>query len=126
MAEFDIDSNMSELQLRLAGDATVRAKITSDAQHVVSVYDFMKLACPKQCESWRMMKWKGLIADNSEFRDELKFTMEYLKYQDQDVTSSNTKKRRLRKTPVMTLQGLQRLSYPQNPSVNRGDVFVFY
>ena len=33
VAEFYTDSNMSELQLRLA-DVTVRAKITSDAQHV--------------------------------------------------------------------------------------------
>jgi hypothetical protein len=98
---------MSELQLRLAGNA-VRAKITSDAQHVASVYDVMKLACPKQSESWRQMKWKDLI-EKSEFKDEIKFTKEYLKYHDQDVTSSNTKKRRLVKTPVMTLQGLQRL-----------------
>jgi hypothetical protein len=37
VAEFDIGSNMSELQLRLAGNETVRAKITSDAQHVVGV-----------------------------------------------------------------------------------------
>jgi hypothetical protein len=108
VAEYDIDSNMSELQLRLAGDATVRAKITSDAQHVVSVYDVMRLACPNQCESWRQKIWKDLI-EKSEYKDEIKFTKEYLKYQDQDVTSSNIKKRRLRKTPVMTLQGLQRL-----------------
>ena len=50
--------------------------------------------------------------------------MVYLKLQ--NVGLSNDKKRRLRKTPVKTLQGLQRLSYPQNPSVNRGDLFVFY
>jgi hypothetical protein len=49
------------------------------------------------------------LIEKSEFKDEIKFTKEYLKYQDQDVTSSNIKKRRLRKTPVMTLQGLQRL-----------------
>ena len=99
---------MSELQLRLA-DVTVRAKITSDAQHVVSVYDVMELACPDQCESWRRQKWKDLIAEKSEFRKELVFTKEYLKYHDHDVTSNNTKKRRFRKTPVMTLQALQRL-----------------
>jgi len=57
---------MSELKLRLA-DVTVRAKITSDAQHVVSVYDVMDLACPDQCESWRRQKWKDLIAEKSEF-----------------------------------------------------------
>jgi hypothetical protein len=37
VAGFYIDSKMSELQLRLAGNETVRAKITSDAQHVVGV-----------------------------------------------------------------------------------------
>jgi hypothetical protein len=100
---------MSELRLRLAEDATVRAKITSDTQHVFSVYDFMDLAYPTMSESWKNMKWKGLTADNSEFKDEIEFTMEYLKYQDQDVPFNNTKKRRFRKTPVMTLQGLQRL-----------------
>jgi hypothetical protein len=94
--------------LRLV-DVTVRAKITSDAQHVVSVYDVMDLACPDQCESWRRQKWKDLIAEKSEFRKELVFTKEYLKYHDQDVTSNDTKKRRFRKTPVMTLQALQRL-----------------
>jgi hypothetical protein len=69
---------MSELRLRLAEDATVRAKITSDTQHVFSVYDFMDLAYPTMSESWKNMKWKGLTADNSEFKDEIEFTMEYL------------------------------------------------
>ena len=109
MSESDIDSNMSELLLRLAGNATIRATILSHGEHAFSVYDFMDLACPTQSDSWKKMKWKSLIAENSEFKDEIKFTKEYLKYQDQDVTSSNIKKRRLRKTPVMTLQGLQRL-----------------
>ena len=108
MADFDKDSNMSELQLRLAGDVTVRAKFTSDAQHVASVPDVMRLACPTKSESWRQKKWKELI-EKSEYKDELKHTMEYLKYQDEDVTSNDTKKRRRVKTPVMTLQGLQRL-----------------
>ena len=100
---------MSELLLRLAGNATIRATITSHGEHAFSVYDFMDLACPTQSDSWKKMKWKSLIAENSEFKDEIKFTKEYLKYQDQDVTSSNTKKRRFRKTPVMTLRGLERL-----------------
>jgi hypothetical protein len=73
---------MSKLLLRLAGDATVRATITADAQHVFSVYDFMDLACPTQCDSWTKI---------------------------QNVTLSNTKKRRFRQTPVMTLEGLQGL-----------------
>jgi hypothetical protein len=100
---------MSEFRLRIAENATVRAKITSDGQHLASVFDFMDLAYPTMSKSWKNMKWKSLTADNSEFKDEIEFTEEYLKYQDQDVTFDNTKKRRLVKTPVMTLQGLQRL-----------------
>ena len=63
---------MSKLLLRLAGDATVRATITADAQHVFSVYDFMDLACPTQCDSWTKMTWKRLIAEDSEFKAEIK------------------------------------------------------
>jgi hypothetical protein len=99
---------MSELRLRLAADATVRAKITSDAQQVFSVFDVMNLVYPTMSDSWKNVKWKTLT-ENSEYTDELEFTEEYLKYQDEDVTSNNTKKRRFRKTPVMTIQGLQRL-----------------
>jgi len=98
---------MSELALRLTADATVRTTVTSDGQHVVSVYDVMDLACPNYCDSWTKVTWKGLIADNSEFKDELEFTMEYLKLK--DLTLNNNKKRRFRKTPVMTLRALQRL-----------------
>lgn len=108
MADFGIDSNMSELQLRLTGNATVRAKIISDTQQVFSVFDVMNLVYPTMSESWKNMKWKTLT-EKSEYKDELQFTEEYLKYQDEDETSNNTKKRRLRKTPVMTIQGLQRL-----------------
>jgi hypothetical protein len=98
---------MSELRLRLATDVTVRAKKTSDSQ-VFSVFDVMNLVYPTMSDSWKNKKWKTLT-ENSEYKDELEFTEEYLKYQDEDVTSNNTKKRRFRKTPVMTIQGLQRL-----------------
>ena len=98
---------MSELALRLAGDATVRGTITFDGEQAFSVHDFMDLACPNNCDSWTKMTWKRLIAEDSEFKDEIKFTMEYLK--SQEVTLNNNKKRRFRKTPVMTLQGLQHL-----------------
>jgi hypothetical protein len=111
---------MSELELKLTADATVRATINAQGQHVVSVYDVMDLACPNKGDSWTKMTWKRLIADDSEFKDEIKFTMEYLKYQGvtykeirslnaQGVTLSNAKKRRFRKTPVMTLPEIQRL-----------------
>ena len=99
---------MSELRLRLAGDVTVRAKITSDTQQVFSVFDVMNLVYPTMSVSWKNKKWKTLT-ENSEYKDELEFTEEYLKYHDEDVTSNNTKKRRFVKTPVMTIQGLQRL-----------------
>ncbi len=92
---------MSELELRLTTDATVRTKITSDRQHMVSVYDVMDLACPDNCDSWTKVTWKRLTVADSEFKTEIGFTMEYLKLQ--GVTLNNNKKRRFRKTPVMTL-----------------------
>ena len=98
---------MSELRLRLTTDATVRAKKTSDSQ-VFSVFDVMNLVYPTMSASWKNKKWKTLT-EKSEYKDELEFTEEYLKYHDEDVTSNNTKKRRFVNTPVMTIQGLQRL-----------------
>ncbi len=107
MAEFDIDSNMSELLLKLTGDATVRGTITSDGEYMGSVYDFMDLACPNMSPSWTSVTWRNLIAEKSEFKDEIKFTMVFLKYE--NLGLRNGKKTRNRKTPVMTLRGLQRL-----------------
>jgi len=49
--------------------------------------------------------WRGLIPEDSKFKDEIEFTMVTLKY----VGVRNGNKSRNRKTPVMTLQGLQRL-----------------
>jgi hypothetical protein len=96
---------MSELVLRLAGDATVRAMITVEGEHVVSVYDFMNLACPGNSKSWASVTWSNLIKENSQFRHELSFTMVHLKYL--GVRKGNNT--RSCKTPVMTLRGLQRL-----------------
>jgi hypothetical protein len=96
---------MSELVLRLAGDATVRAMITAEGEHVVSVYDFMNLACPGNSKSWASVTWSNLIKENSQFRHELSFTMVHLKYL--GVRKGNNT--RSCKTPVMTLRGLQRL-----------------
>ena len=96
---------MSELQLRLAGDATVRATITADGEHLVSVYDFMNRACPGNSKSWASVTWSNLIKENSQFRHELSFTMVHLKYL--GVRKGNNT--RSCETPVMTLRGLQRL-----------------
>ena len=97
---------MSALLLRLAGDATVRATITADGEHVFSVYDFLDLVCPNS-KSYASVTWSRMISEDSEFKHELKFTMVYLKLQNEGL--NNTTKRRFRKTPVMTLVGLQRL-----------------
>ena len=97
---------MSELLLRLAGDATVRATVTSDGEHMFSVYDFMDLACPTMCDSWTKVTWRNLKAEDSAF-SEIKYTMVFLKHE--KLTLSNDKKIRNRKTPVMNLRGLQRL-----------------
>ena len=78
---------------------------TSDGEHVFSVHDFMDLACPNKCDSWTSVTWTGLIAENSKYKHELEYTMITLKY----LGVRNGRKTRNRKTPVMTLQGLQRL-----------------
>jgi hypothetical protein len=102
---------MSELELRLTADATVRAKITSDAQHVVSVYDFINLLCDKR-ERFANKVWERLISEDSVHKDELDelFTVEYVKGLSGHIGDlSHTKKTRRRQTPVMTLRALQRL-----------------
>ena len=105
MAEFYTDSKMSELLLKLAGNATVRATITAAGEHVASVYDFMNLACPGMSESWAPVTWRGFIASDSKFKDEIEFTMVNLRF----LSVRNGRTTRNRKTPVMTLRGLQRL-----------------
>ena len=111
MAEFDIDSKMSELLLKLAANATVRGTITSDGEHVGSVYNFINLACNKRGR-FAYKVWERLISDNSVYKDELYklFTVEYVKGLSVHIGDlSHTKKTKLRQTPVMTLRGLQRL-----------------
>ena len=83
--------------MRLAGDATVRTTITADGEHVFSVYNFLDLACPNS-KSYSSVIWSRLISEDSEFKDEIEFTMVYLKLQNEGL--SNTKKRRFRKTPA--------------------------
>jgi hypothetical protein len=98
---------MSELLLRLAGDATVRGTITSDGEYVGSVYNFINLACNKRGR-FAYKVWERLISENSVYKDELYklFTVEYVKGLSGQIDDlSHTKKTRLRQTPVMTLRG---------------------
>ena len=71
---------MSELLLRLAGDAPVRATVNSDGEHVGSVYNFINLACNKHGR-FAYKVWERLISENSVYKDELYklFTLEYVK-----------------------------------------------
>jgi hypothetical protein len=127
VAEFDIDSNMSELLLKLAGNATVRGTITSDGEHVGSVYNFINLACNKHGR-FAYKVWERLISENSVYRDELYklFTLEYVKGLSGQIDDlSHIKKTRSRQTPAMTLWGLQRLLlifsglFPSHPQKNQ-------
>ena len=102
---------MSELLLRLTEDATVRGAITSDGEHVGSVYNFINLACNKRGK-FAYKVWERLTSDNSAYKDELEklVTLEYVKGLSVHIGDlSHTKKTRRRQTPVMTLRGLQRL-----------------
>jgi hypothetical protein len=102
---------MSELILKLAGDATVRGTINAAGDHVGSVYNFINLACNKGGK-YAYNVWDQLTSEKSGYKDELEelVTYEYLKGLSTEIQDlSNTKKTRRRKTPVMTLRGLQRL-----------------
>jgi hypothetical protein len=92
---------MSDLVLRLAGDATVRGATTYDAKQVFSVYDSMALFCGKS-ESYARTTWTRLISEKSTYKSEL----EGLVYTATFRSSINNKPC---DTPAMTLQGLQRL-----------------
>jgi hypothetical protein len=112
---------MSELLLRLAGDATVRGTINADGDYMGSVYNFINLACNKRGR-YAYKKWDRLTSENSEYKDELEklVTYEYVKGLSGQIDHlsglsgqidylSHTKETRRRETPVMTLRGLQRL-----------------
>ena len=111
MSEIPLHIKMSELLLKLAGNATVRGTINADGDHVGSVYNFINLACNKRGR-YAYNAWDRLISEKSEYKDELKelVTYEYVKGLSTQIDDlSNTKKTRRRQTPVMTLRGLQRL-----------------
>ena len=92
---------MSDLVLRLAGDATVRGATTYDAKQVFSVYDSMALFCGKS-EAYARTLWSRLISEKSTYKAEL----EGLVY---SVTLRNAANNKPYDTPAMTLRGLQRL-----------------
>ena len=64
------NSKMSELWLRLTADATVRATITADGEHVFAVYDSMAFFCGKS-ESYARTTWTRLISAKSTYKSEL-------------------------------------------------------
>jgi len=92
---------MSDLVLRLAGDATVRGATTYDAKQVFSVYDSMTLFCGKS-ESYARTTWTRLISEKSTYKSEL----EGLVY---TATFCSSVQNNRYETPAMTLRGLQRL-----------------
>jgi hypothetical protein len=94
---------MSNLVLRLAEDATVRGLTTRAGMQVFSAYDFINLVCPKS-GNYSKQVWKRLISEDSIFKDEIEFTMEFSEYH--YGIHRNT---RIRQTPMMTLRALQRL-----------------
>ena len=119
---------MSELLLKLAGDATVRGTINAAGDHVGSVYNFINLACNKGGK-YAYNVWDQLTSEKSGYKDELEelVTYEYLKGLSTEIQDlSNTKKTRRRKTPVMTLRGLQRLMMMLDGKVAAENVTFFY
>lgn len=106
MSEFDIDSNMSELLLKLSADATVRGTITAEGEQVFSVYDFINLVCQKN-GTYAHNAWARLKDADSNLKEGDGFKMEILHYHADSLTSTVRTRRRV--TPVMTLRQLQRL-----------------
>ena len=92
---------MSELRLRLTGDATVRASVTSDGEHVGSVYNFINLACNKRGR-FAYKVWERLISENSVYRDELYklFTLEYVKVLSGQIDDLSHRKQDVARHPL--------------------------
>jgi len=97
---------MSDLVLRIAGDATVRGTITSDGEQVFSVYDFINLVCQKN-GTYAHNAWARLKDADSNLKEGDGFKMEILHYHADSLSSTVQTRRRV--TPVMTLRQLQRL-----------------
>ena len=95
---------MSDLVLRLAGDATVRGSSTRDGLQVFSAYDFINLVCQKS-GNYSKQVWMRLISEDSIFKKEIEFTMEFSEYH--YGIHRNT---RVRQNPMMTLRALHPLS----------------
>jgi hypothetical protein len=52
---------------------------TRDGLQVFSVYDFINLVCQKS-DSYSRQVWKRLISEDSIFKYEIEFTMEFSEY----------------------------------------------
>jgi hypothetical protein len=100
---------MSELLLKLVGDATVRKSITRDGP-VYSVFDVMDLACPNQCKSWTQKTWKHLKS-NSRYKQELEGLVHMIKMKSTGRPSPY-------RTPMMAVMGLGKLMLILSKNVN--------
>ena len=92
---------MSELLLRIAGDATVRGLTTHAGLQVFSAYDFINLVCQKT-GNYSKQVWKRLIDVGCVRKDE--YTMKFTEYH-----YGIHQYTRVRQAPMMTLRALQRL-----------------
>ena len=90
---------MSELVLRLTGDATIRGATTYDAKQVFSVYDSIALFCGKN-EAYARTLWSRLISAKSEYKEELKDLVH-------SATFCSSVQNNRYDTPAMTLRGLR-------------------
>ena len=91
---------MSDLVLRIAGDATVRGATTYDAKQVFSVYDSIALFCGKKSEAYARTTWWRLISEKSEYKEELEDLVH-------SATFCSSVQNNRYDTPAMTLRGLR-------------------
>ncbi len=92
---------MSDLVLKLAGDAKVRGTTTHDDMQVFSVFDCISLVCQKTAAYSRQV-WMCLISEDSDYKVECEAFVS-------TVTFCHSEKHTSHHTPAMTLSDLQRL-----------------
>ena len=102
MADFDIDSNMSVVLFKLAGDATVHGIRSPCGTYFFSAYDFINGVCQKS-GTYAYSVWDSVLAEDAMLNQPRKLvysTKSNVNYQHDPI-----KKRR--PTPVMTLMALR-------------------